>query len=86
MSEVLQYQDTTAQYHTDVMAKLERMNATLGSMLHYLDVMQTRIEGRLHIIQGYLGWAGTSGATWAGQVRPGAGQILRPRAPRGYIL
>lgn len=60
MSEVLQYQDTTAQYHTDVMAKLERMNATLGSMLHYLDGMQTRIEGRLHVIQGYLGWAGLS--------------------------
>ncbi|KAG7268747.1 hypothetical protein CRUP_034581 [Coryphaenoides rupestris] len=60
MLEVLQYQDTTTQYHTDLMAKLERMNATLGSMLHYLDAMQTRIEGRLHVIQGYLGWAGLS--------------------------
>jgi len=66
MSEVLQYQDTTTQYHTDLMAKLERMNATLGSMLRYLDTMQTRIEGRLHVIQAYLGWAGTASDTRAG--------------------
>ena len=59
MVEFVQYQDTTAQYYTDLMRKLERMNSTLGFMLHYLDGMQSRIEGRLHMIQGYLGWAGT---------------------------
>uniref|UniRef100_A0A8C5FBP8 Protein brambleberry n=1 Tax=Gadus morhua TaxID=8049 RepID=A0A8C5FBP8_GADMO len=60
MVEFVQYQDTTAQYYTDLMRKLERMNGTLGFMLHYLDGMQNRIEGRLHMIQGYLGWAGLS--------------------------
>ena len=59
MVEFVQYQDTTAQYYTDLMRKLVRMNSTLGFMLHYLDGMQSRIEGRLHMIQGYLGWAGT---------------------------
>ena len=59
MVEFVQYQDTTAQYYTDLMRKLERMNGTLRFMLHYLDGMQNRIEGRLHMIQGYLGWAGT---------------------------
>lgn len=58
MLEFLQYQDQTAQYYSDLMNKLERMNSTLGSMLHYLDNMQTRVEERLHMIQGYLGWAG----------------------------
>ncbi|XP_045905555.1 protein brambleberry isoform X1 [Micropterus dolomieu] len=60
MSEFLQYQDQTSQYYTDLMNKLERMNSTLGFMLHYLDNMQSRIEERLHMIQGYLGWAGLS--------------------------
>ncbi|XP_044216967.1 protein brambleberry [Thunnus albacares] len=60
MLEFLQYQDQTSQYYTDLMNKLERMNSTLGVMLHYLDNMQSRIEERLHMIQGYLGWAGLS--------------------------
>uniref|UniRef100_A0A3Q2W471 Brambleberry n=2 Tax=Haplochromis burtoni TaxID=8153 RepID=A0A3Q2W471_HAPBU len=60
MIEFLQYQDQTSQYYTDLMNKLERMNSTLGGMLHYLDKMQSRIEDRLHMIQGYLGWAGLS--------------------------
>ncbi|XP_044055337.1 protein brambleberry isoform X2 [Siniperca chuatsi] len=60
MLEFLQYQDQTSQYYTDLMNKLERMNSTLGFMLHYLDNMQSRIEERLHMIQGYLGWAGLS--------------------------
>ncbi|XP_035509260.1 protein brambleberry [Morone saxatilis] len=60
MSEFLQYQDQTSQYYSDLMNKLERMNSTLGFMLHYLDNMQGRIEDRLHMIQGYLGWAGLS--------------------------
>ncbi|TKS74958.1 Protein brambleberry [Collichthys lucidus] len=60
MSEFLQYQDQTSQYYTDLMNKLERMNSTLGFMLHYLDNMQSRIEERLHMIQGYLDWAGLS--------------------------
>ncbi|XP_070688767.1 protein brambleberry [Pempheris klunzingeri] len=60
MLEFLQYQDQTSQYYADLMNKLERMNSTLGSMLHYLDGMQSRIEERLHMIQGYLGWAGLS--------------------------
>uniref|UniRef100_A0A3Q0RTT3 Brambleberry n=1 Tax=Amphilophus citrinellus TaxID=61819 RepID=A0A3Q0RTT3_AMPCI len=58
--EFLQYQDQTSQYYADLMNKLERMNSTLGVMLHYLDNMQSRIEDRLHMIQGYLGWAGLS--------------------------
>ncbi|XP_032428844.1 protein brambleberry isoform X1 [Xiphophorus hellerii] len=60
MSEFLQYQDQTSQYYTDLMNKLERMNSTLGVMLHYLDNMEVRIEERLHMIQSYLGWAGLS--------------------------
>lgn len=60
MLEFLQYQDQTSQYYTDLMNKLERMNSTLGVMLHYIDNMQSRIEERLHMIQGYLGWAGLS--------------------------
>ncbi|XP_076583322.1 protein brambleberry [Chaetodon auriga] len=60
MLEFLQYQDQTSQYYTDLMAKLERMNSTLGFMLRYLDTMQGRIDERLHMIQGYLGWAGLS--------------------------
>ncbi|XP_008276425.1 protein brambleberry isoform X2 [Stegastes partitus] len=60
MSEFLQYQDQTSQYYNDLMNKLERMNSTLGGMLYYLDNMQSRIEERLHMIQGYLGWAGLS--------------------------
>ncbi|XP_041863169.1 protein brambleberry [Melanotaenia boesemani] len=60
MSEFLLYQDQTSQYYTDLMNKLEHMNSTLGAMLQYLDNMQGRIEERLHMIQGYLGWAGLS--------------------------
>ncbi|XP_017284602.1 protein brambleberry [Kryptolebias marmoratus] len=60
MSEFLQYQDQTSQYYTDLTDKLERMNGTLGFMLHLLDNMQSRVEERLHFIQGYLGWAGLS--------------------------
>lgn len=61
MLEFLHYQDQTSQYYTDLMNKLERMNSTLGLTLHYLDNMQSRIEEKLHMIQGYLGWAGE---TW----------------------
>ncbi|XP_032381787.1 protein brambleberry [Etheostoma spectabile] len=60
MLEFLQYQDQTSQYYADLMDKLERMNSTLGATLRYLDSMQSRIEERLHMIQGYLGWAGLS--------------------------
>ncbi|KAK2908358.1 protein brambleberry isoform X2 [Channa argus] len=60
MSEFLQYQDQTSQFYSDLMNKLERMNSTLGVMLHYMDNMQSHIEERLHMIQGYLGWAGLS--------------------------
>lgn len=62
MLEFLQYQDQTSQYYSDLMDKLERMNSTLASMLHYIDNMQGRVEERLHIIQGYLGWAGETAA------------------------
>ncbi|XP_056270514.1 protein brambleberry isoform X2 [Pseudoliparis swirei] len=60
MSEFLRYQDQTSRYYTDLMNQLERMNGTLGATLHFLDDMQSRIEERLHMIQGYLGWAGLS--------------------------
>uniref|UniRef100_A0A672K8Q1 Brambleberry n=1 Tax=Sinocyclocheilus grahami TaxID=75366 RepID=A0A672K8Q1_SINGR len=56
----LQQQNTTAQFYSELMRKLERMNGTLGYMLLYLDNMQNRLEDRLHMIQGYLGWAGLS--------------------------
>lgn len=58
MLEFLQYQDQTSHYYGDLMDKLERINRTLAFMLHYIDNMQGRLEERLHIIQGYLGWAG----------------------------
>lgn len=58
MLEFLQYQDQTSQYYTELMNKLERMNSTLGSMLHNLDNVQSRVEEKLNMIQGYLGWAG----------------------------
>uniref|UniRef100_A0A3Q3KQ21 Protein brambleberry n=1 Tax=Monopterus albus TaxID=43700 RepID=A0A3Q3KQ21_MONAL len=57
---LLQYQDQTSQYYSDLMNKLERMNSTLGVMLRYIDNLQSRIEERLQMIQGYLGWAGLS--------------------------
>uniref|UniRef100_A0A8C1U2T4 Brambleberry n=1 Tax=Cyprinus carpio TaxID=7962 RepID=A0A8C1U2T4_CYPCA len=56
----LQQQNTTAQFYSELMRKLERMNGTLGYMLTYLDNMQNRLEDRLQMIQGYLGWAGLS--------------------------
>lgn len=56
----LQQQNTTAHFYMELMMKLERMNGTLGYMLTYLDNMQNRLEDRLHVIQGYLGWAGLS--------------------------
>lgn len=65
MGEFLLYQDQTSQYYTDLMNKLEHMNSTLGFMLHYLDTMQTRVEERLHMIQGYLGWAGETPHNWS---------------------
>ncbi|MCJ8736037.1 hypothetical protein PDJAM_G00254160 [Pangasius djambal] len=60
MNGVLQQQNTTVQFYAELMRKLERMNSTLGYMLTYLDRMQSRLEDRLHMIQGYLGWAGLS--------------------------
>lgn len=59
MNGVLQQQNTTVQFYAELMRKLERMNSTLGYMLTYLDSMQSRLEDRLHMIQEYLGWAGT---------------------------
>ncbi|KAA0724088.1 Protein brambleberry [Triplophysa tibetana] len=56
----LQHQNITSQFYSELIHKLERMNGTLGYMLMYLDNMQNRLEDRLHIIQGYLGWAGLS--------------------------
>ncbi|XP_054645006.1 protein brambleberry isoform X2 [Dunckerocampus dactyliophorus] len=60
MSEFLRYRGQTSQYYADLMGKLERMNSSLGFMLHYLDNMQGHIEERLHVIQGYLTWTGLS--------------------------
>ncbi|XDV52498.1 hypothetical protein PO909_021225 [Leuciscus waleckii] len=56
----LQQQNATALFYSELAGKLERMNGTLGYMLRYLDNMQNRLEDRLHVIQGYLGWAGLS--------------------------
>ncbi|XP_036378689.1 protein brambleberry [Megalops cyprinoides] len=72
LSGFLQHQNRTAQYYTDLMRKLERMNGTLGFMLQYLDSMQTRLEDRLHLIQRYLGWAGLNlSAMWTCVVHAG---------------
>uniref|UniRef100_A0A8C8F5T8 Brambleberry n=1 Tax=Oncorhynchus tshawytscha TaxID=74940 RepID=A0A8C8F5T8_ONCTS len=72
MSGFLRYQKLTAQYYMDLMGKLECMNGTLGTMLRYLDNMQRCLEERLHIIQGYLGWAGLSlAAVWTCVVHAG---------------
>ncbi|KAL1022693.1 hypothetical protein UPYG_G00031110 [Umbra pygmaea] len=72
MSGFLQYQNQTAKYYMDLMGKLERINGTLGTMLRYLDNMQHRLEERLHIIQGYMGWAGLSlAAVWTCVVHSG---------------
>ncbi|XP_062308838.1 protein brambleberry [Osmerus eperlanus] len=72
MSGFLLYQNQTARYYADLMGKLERMNSTLGAMLHYLDNMHTRLEDRLHAIQDYLGWAGLSlAALWTCVVHAG---------------
>ncbi|KAM9364902.1 protein brambleberry [Pholidichthys leucotaenia] len=60
MLEFVQYQDQTSQYYVDLMYKLERMNGTLAGMLHHLENMQSQIETKLHMIQGYLSWAGLS--------------------------
>ncbi|XP_076863218.1 protein brambleberry isoform X2 [Brachyhypopomus gauderio] len=57
---VLKQQSTTAQFYSELMGKLERVNSTLGYMLTHLDSMQHRLEDRLGMIQGYLGWAGLS--------------------------
>ncbi|XP_030621146.1 protein brambleberry [Chanos chanos] len=57
---LLEQQNSTAQFYIELMGKLERMNGTLGYLLRYLDNMQNRLEDRLHLIQGYLGWAGLS--------------------------
>ncbi|XP_035379543.1 protein brambleberry isoform X2 [Electrophorus electricus] len=57
---VLQQQNTTVQFYGELIGKLERMNTTLGYLLTHLDSMQNRIEDRLSMIQGYLGWAGLS--------------------------
>ncbi|XP_055048607.2 protein brambleberry [Misgurnus anguillicaudatus] len=57
---LLQHQNVTSRFYSELIHKLERMNGTLGYMLMYLDNMQNRLEDRLHIIQGYLGWAGLS--------------------------
>ncbi|XP_053706130.1 protein brambleberry [Synchiropus splendidus] len=65
MSEFQQYQDHTSRYYSTLMSKLERMNSTLALLLDYLDHMHTRVEERLHWIQGYLGLAGLSlAAMW----------------------
>ncbi|XP_059402316.1 protein brambleberry-like isoform X1 [Carassius carassius] len=60
LNSFLQQQNTTARFYSELMTKLERMNGTLGYMLTYLDNMQHRLEDRLLMIQGYLGWAGLS--------------------------
>uniref|UniRef100_A0AAY4D3Z4 Uncharacterized protein n=1 Tax=Denticeps clupeoides TaxID=299321 RepID=A0AAY4D3Z4_9TELE len=72
MAEFLQQQDNTAHFYSELLGKLERMNGTLGYMLLYLDNMQSRLEDRLHLIQGYLGWAGLSlCAVWTCVVHAG---------------
>ncbi|XP_057698178.1 protein brambleberry isoform X2 [Corythoichthys intestinalis] len=55
MTEFLQYQDQTLKYYSDLMSKLERMNSSLGFMLHSLDEMQGQIQEKLDLIEGYLG-------------------------------
>ncbi|XP_077450907.1 protein brambleberry isoform X2 [Stigmatopora argus] len=60
ITEFLQYHGQTLNYYTDLMSKLDRMNSSLGLMLHYLDEIEGRIQERFDLIQGYLGWADLS--------------------------
>ncbi|XP_061463079.1 protein brambleberry-like isoform X3 [Rhineura floridana] len=52
------HQNQTALYYDELMAKLHRMNESLGLVLYAMDHMQSSVEGRLQHIQRFITWAG----------------------------
>ncbi|XP_061463078.1 protein brambleberry-like isoform X2 [Rhineura floridana] len=54
------HQNQTALYYDELMAKLHRMNESLGLVLYAMDHMQSSVEGRLQHIQRFITWAGFS--------------------------
>ncbi|XP_033848843.3 protein brambleberry [Acipenser ruthenus] len=60
LSGFLRYQNRTARYFEQLMGNLQRMNSTLGTLLHYMDRMQGSVESRLQHIQGFIGWVGVN--------------------------
>ncbi|RXM29066.1 Protein brambleberry [Acipenser ruthenus] len=56
LSGFLRYQNRTTHYFVQLMGNLQRMNSTLGTLLHYMDRMQGSVESRLQHIQGFISW------------------------------
>ncbi|MGH0128164.1 UNVERIFIED_CONTAM: hypothetical protein FKN15_002972 [Acipenser sinensis] len=60
LSGFMRYQNRTTRYFEQLMGNLQRMNSTLGTLLHYMDRMQGSVESRLLHIQGFIGWVGVN--------------------------
>ncbi|XP_058879425.1 protein brambleberry-like [Acipenser ruthenus] len=60
LSGFLRYQNRTTHYFVQLMGNLQRMNSTLGTLLHYMDRMQGSVESRLQHIQGFISWVGVN--------------------------
>ncbi|MBN3285211.1 BMBL protein, partial [Polyodon spathula] len=60
LSGFLRYQNRTTRYFEQLMGNLQRMNSTLGTLLHYMDRMQGSVESRLRHIQGFISWVGVN--------------------------
>ncbi|XP_063156073.1 protein brambleberry-like [Candoia aspera] len=56
----LAYQNQTTLYHNELLEKLRKMNESFGLVLHTMELMQTKVEGRLQHIQRFITWAGFS--------------------------
>ncbi|KAM6457700.1 protein brambleberry-like isoform 2-T4 [Liasis olivaceus] len=56
----LAYQNQTTLYHDELLGKLQKMNESFGLVLHAMEQMETKVEGRLEHIQKFIIWAGFS--------------------------
>ncbi|XP_029142187.1 protein brambleberry-like [Protobothrops mucrosquamatus] len=56
----LAHQKQTTLYHDELLGKLRKMNETFGLALQTMELMQTKVEGRLQHIQRFITWAGFS--------------------------
>uniref|UniRef100_A0A8C5QIH0 Protein brambleberry n=1 Tax=Leptobrachium leishanense TaxID=445787 RepID=A0A8C5QIH0_9ANUR len=54
----LSHQNQTALYYDELMEKLNRMNKSLGMVLHAMEHMHRNVEERLGYIQAFISWAG----------------------------